>query len=348
MSMCIGKLLPKLFQQPSQLVILLLTVILLSFTAFTAFTAAAQEQAEGIFPQAFLVEHYIAQVDTDGGHYSTEPVVDHYVRDRIVSVRPDASRVIVDFSQRQITEIKPDSSSYSVLSFDQMVELQRRLRAADRAQVGLPPETSATEREDLPGDNRPGFKLDEAPLRDGVDPETAAKSADGRRDLLDRPGVRHLRISLDQGAKAKQESPEMPVVDVWVDPGLRLGPAALTALDRFENEVLTPHATAQVPFARYVAAARQQSGGAFPIRTSRPLATGGTSGKAGNGAVHDIATRLERLAEVPQELLEISRIACDPACIPDGYQRTVHPLEQMVAFAEEEAELNQRALRGAK
>ena len=43
------------------------------------------------------------------------------------------------------------------------------------------------------------------------------------------------------------------------------------------------------------------------------------------------------LAEVPEELLDI----------PDGFQRTVHPLEQMVAFAEEEAELNQRALRGA-
>jgi hypothetical protein len=248
----------------------------------------------------------------------------------IVSVRPDESRVIVDFSQRQVTEIKPASSSYSVLSFDQMVELQRRLRAADRAQVGLPPQEPEVQDEREPEPGEPGFKLTDAPLRDGIDP---ASKAAGGGDLLDRPGVRHLRITLDQPAKAS--SGESPVVDVWVDPNLRLGPAALTALDRFENEVLTPYATDDVPFSRYVAAARQQSGGAFPIRTSRPLAADGA--KAGAGSVHDIATRLEPLAEVPEELLEI----------PDGFQRTVHPLEQMVAFAEEEAELNQRALRGA-
>jgi hypothetical protein len=173
--------------------------------------------------------------------------------------------------------------------------------------------------------------MTDAPLRDGIDPESSGKSADGS-DLLDRPSIRHLRITLDQPAKALDES---PVVDVWVDPNVRLGTAALAALDRFENEVLSPHATADVPFAKYVAAARQQSGGAFPIRTSRPLSA--SSSRDGAGSVQDIATRLDALAEVPEELL----------AIPDGCQRTVHPLEQMVAFAEEEAELNQRALRGA-
>jgi hypothetical protein len=295
----------------------------------------SQTEAQ-LFPQPFLVEHHVEQTDADGGRFATEPVVDHYAGSKIVSVRPDGSRLIVDLAQRQITDINPAAGTYTVLSFDQMIELQRRLRAADRAQVGLPPETPETEvvdqregEEESRGE--PRFSFAELPLRQGIDPASVRGKA-ATVDLLDRPGIRHLRITLDEAAKAGGES---PAVDVWIDPGVRLSAAAVETLGRFESEVLSHHASKSVPFSSYVAAARRQTG-AFPVRTSRPMAAKG--GKAGAGKVEDIATRLEPLTVLPQEL----------STVPDGYQRTVHPLEQMVAFAEEEAELNQRALRAVE
>lgn len=298
--------------------------------------AFAQVSEAQLFPQAFLVEHHVEQTDPDGGRFATEPVVDHYAGSKIISVRPDGSRLIVDLTQRQITDINPAASTYTVLSFDQMIELQRRLRAADRAQVGLPPETPETDVADQrEGDKEsrggPRFSLAELPLRQDIDPASVRGKA-ATADLLDEPGVRHLRVTLEQAAKAGGET---PAVDVWVDPGVRLSTAAVEAMDRFESEVLSPHPGKSVPFSSYVAAVRQQTG-AFPVRTSRPMTAKG--GKAGAGKVEDIATRLEPLAVLPEEL----------STVPDGYQRTVHPLEQMVAFAEEEAELNQRALRSVE
>ena len=50
--------------------------------------------------------------------------------------------------------------------------------------------------------------------------------------------------------------------------------------------------------------------------------------------MEDIATRLEPIEQLSVDLVKV----------PEGYQRTPHPLEQMVAFAEDEAELNQKAL----
>jgi hypothetical protein len=309
--------------------------LLLGLLIAAAIPAAAQTEAQ-LFPQPFLVEHHVEQTDPDGGRFATEPVVDHYAGSKIVSVRPDGSRLIVDLAQRQITDINPAAGTYTVLTFDQMIELQRRLRAADRAQVGLPPETpesqASDQREDASGGRGgPGFNFTELPLRQGIDPASVRSKA-ATADLLERPGVRHLQITIDEPTKAGGET---PAVDVWVDAGVRLSTAAVEALGRFESEVLSPHPGKSVPFSAYVAAARKQTG-AFPVRTSRPMAAKG--GKAGAGKVEDIATRLEPLAVLPEEL----------STVPDGYQRTVHPLEQMVAFAEEEAELNQRALRAVE
>jgi hypothetical protein len=309
--------------------------LLLGLLIAAAIPAAAQTEAQ-LFPQPFLVEHHVEQTDPDGGRFATEGVVDHYAGSKIISVRPDGSRLIVDLAQRQITDIDPAAGTYTVLSFDQMIELQRRLRAADRAQVGLPPETPESEvsdqREgDTEGGGEPRFSFAELPLRQDIDP-TSLRGKAATADLLDRPGVRHLRVTIEQANKAGEET---PAVDVWVDSGVRLSTAAVEALGRFELEVLSPHPGKSMPFSSYVAAARKQTG-AFPVRTSRPMTAKG--GKAGAGKVEDIATRLEPLAVLPEEL----------STVPDGFQRTVHPLEQMVAFAEEEAELNLRALRAVE
>lgn len=49
--------------------------------------------------------------------------------------------------------------------------------------------------------------------------------------------------------------------------------------------------------------------------------------------VEGITTRIEPLQEIPSEL----------AVIPEGCRRVLHRLEQMVTYAEEQAELYQRA-----
>jgi hypothetical protein len=293
--------------------------------AAAAAPGVAQTEAP-LFPQAFLVEHHVEQTDADGGRFATEPVVDRYIGSSIISVRPDGNRLIVDLAHRRVTTVDMTAGTYSVLTFDQMVELQRRLRAADRAQVGLAPEERKSAESHDEGERvGEGFRFAELPLRDGIEPGTAKSATD---DPLDQPGVRHIRVT--QAGKA---AGEQPAVDVWVDHGVRLGSAAVAALGRFESEVLSPHDSGKVPFSAYVAAARKQTG-AFPIRTARPLSADSS------GTVVDVATRLEPIRVLP-EVEELGEV-------PQGYQRTVHPLEQMVAFAEEEAELNQRALRAVE
>jgi hypothetical protein len=124
-----------------------------------------------------------------------------------------------------------------------------------------------------------------------------------------RPGTRRFRASVEGGASA----------DVWVDDAVRLTPAALDALEAFETEALGAGAPGPTP-AALVGAARRAAGGAVPVRVERPLAqTGGT--------VEDEVTSLKTLPAFPQKLLVIG----------DGFRRVPSPLEEMVAFAEEEA-----------
>lgn len=123
-----------------------------------------------------------------------------------------------------------------------------------------------------------------------------------------RAGARHFRASVEGGDSA----------DVWVDGTVLLTPAALDALDAFETEALGAGPAGATP-AALVAAARR-AGGAVPVRVSRPRRQGGTS-------LEDSATSLKTLPAFPQKLLVIG----------DGFRRVPSPLEEMVAFAEEEA-----------
>ena len=71
--------------------------------------------------------------------------------------------------------------------------------------------------------------------------------------------------------------------------------------------------------------ARGEADGAVPILTVRSL----SSGADGAGSVEDSARRIEALDAFPVDLVSV----------PEGFRRTPHPLELMVAHAEREAEL---------
>ncbi len=58
----------------------------------------------------------------------------------------------------------------------------------------------------------------------------------------------------------------------------------------------------------------------MPVRVKRPLAAAG-------GTAEDVVTALTPLPAFPQKLLAIG----------DGFRRVASPLEEMVAFAEDEA-----------
>ncbi len=141
-----------------------------------------------------------------------------------------------------------------------------------------------------------------------------------------------MRVTLDKATSTGKAAS----VDVWVDPGVRLSPSACDNLGRFEAEVLAGLSNPSlVPFSRYVAEVREQTGGALVVRTLRPISAETPTA----GTVEDVTTRIEAIPELSDDLLRI----------PDGYQKAVHALEYMVAFAEQEAELNTpaRLVRGA-
>ena len=109
-----------------------------------------------------------------------------------------------------------------------------------------------------------------------------------------------------------------------------LTPAARAALARLEGSALGGAKNGKtVPVSKLLAAAREEAGGAFPVRTARPFSF--RDGEA-RGAIEDRTTRLERLESFPLELVEV----------PDGLRRVPHPLESMVAFAEQEAEVREQ------
>lgn len=279
-----------------------------------------------LFPTPFVVEHAVVQTDADGSTFATEPVTDYYGGSLILSVRPDGSRMVVDFSRRELTEIRADRGTYSVLGFGRFAELARRLYVAESAPGGAA--QAAVAQPAGGGDDAVPLEVREVPVRRGLDAKSGAV-ASAADSLLDRPGVRHLQVS-PQGA-----TPDRPglTLDVWLDPRVRLSPDAQDALAAFEREVVGAAAEAkQARVSTALAAARAEGDGALPIRTSRPLKVldDGTA----LGSVDDVATRLEVLEAFPLDL----------AAVPEGLERTAHPLELMVAFAEEEAERNARAL----
>jgi hypothetical protein len=266
--------------------------------AFALATAAFAQPGSGpLFPEPFRVTHHLIQDDGDGSRFIGEPVVDTYGGSWIVSERPDGSRLIVDLVRRELTEVRPEKGTFWTVSFDRFAELQKRLQAAQVTHISEAAKVAA-----------PSAKPAELVVSD-VPLQAHAASTAG---VVDMPGVRHLRVT----AKGNDE----PALDVWVDPSVRLTPAAVDAVSRLEAVLAGPSAD-KAP-GRFVAAARAHASGALPVRTVRPLAR--------VGSVEDAATDVERLERFPSELAEI----------PEGLKRVPHPLEAAVRFLEEDAARN--------
>jgi hypothetical protein len=278
-----------------------------------------------LFPEPFRVAHHLVQEDGDGSRFVGEPVVDTYGGSWIVSERPDGSRLIVDLARRELSEVRPDKGVYWTVSFDRFGELQKQLRDAQ----GLAPEPK---KEAGKAAVRPAAELVVTEVAADVDADRAASRRSGAAALADRPGVRRLRVTRQDAEKAAGKAAAVPLLDVWVDPSVRLTPAALGAVASLETVFAGPDAAdaGAVTPGRSLAAARTQAGGAFPVRTVRLLAAPGAQ-------VEDETTRLERLERFPSELAEI----------PEGLRRVPHPLEAMVRFLAEDAARN-AAMAGRK
>lgn len=288
--------------------------------------ALAQEASpEPLFPKPFLVEHRLIEMDADGSTFESPSVVDTYAGAWIISVRADGSRTIVDFARREITTVEPEKGSYSVLGFDRMAELRRRLAVAENLERTPADAGSSRDRAGVSSNFRTTMR--DVAVTEGLDSPVLS-----RAPLLRRPGVRRLHVTATPESShdsTKAEPVEAAEVDVWLDPSVTLGEGARAALRRFEIDVL---AGGKIQgFSQCVAAARDEARGAFPIRTERRSTT-----RAGAARIVDETVRLESLVSVPAELLRV----------PDGMRRVPHPLEAVVAFAEEEVKLN-RAMSGA-
>jgi hypothetical protein len=289
------------------------TLTALLLTGAAALPLAAQSGPGPLFPEPFRVTHHLVQEDGEGSRFVGEPVVDTYGGSWIVSQRPDGSRLIVDLDRRELTGIEKDKGTYWTVSLDRFAELQRLLRAAQSV-AGV-----ADQDPDKDPDRRAAAKATEEPALvvtevQGDGERRAART--GETAVADRPGVKRLRVSREGSS----------LLDVWVDPSVRLNAAALGALSSLETALAGADRDA-VPPGRSLAAARAQAGGAFAVRTLRPL--------AGVGQVEDVATQLERLERFPSELVEI----------PEGLRRVPHPLEAAVRFLDDERERD-RAMAG--
>lgn len=287
--------------------------------------AGAQAGPGPLFPEPFRVTHHLVQEDGDGSRFVGEPVVDTYGGSWIVSQRPDGSRLVVDLDRREVTGIEKDKGTFWTVSFDRLAELRARLLAAQGLTPPAPEKTEGAAK--ARGPEAAAAPVPASSAAELVVTEVAApegRAADVRRavaSVADRPGVRQLRVSrrTNTGAETATET----VLDVWVDPSIRLTPSALAAVGSFESVLDGPSP------APPLAAARAHAQGAFPVRTRRPL------GPVAEGRVEDLTTQLDRLERFPKELAEI----------PEGLRRVPHPLEAVVRFLEDERERD-RALAG--
>jgi hypothetical protein len=269
--------------------------------------AAEHTKAEALFAAPFVVEHHVVQTDADGTASATEPVTDYYGGSWIVSVRPDGSRLVVDFARREVTEIRPAASTYSTLGFERLSELNRRLRRAGGTSTGERAAVTAPA----------GAQRTEAAFGAAIQvqrvPEGGGASLSARAAGATAQGVVRLKVTAGAGA-----SP----IEVWCDPRVKLSEQARGAVAELEANVLEGGAGAAAGPATMLAAARGYAQGAFPVRTFRK-----TGAIAGAATIEDVATHLEPLERFQTDLVKV----------PDGYRRVPHPLEVMVAFVEEEA-----------
>jgi hypothetical protein len=297
----------------------LATLVLLATIVLPVRPLPAQVRGK-LFPQPFLVEHHLVQTDTDGSVMVGEPVVDRYGGSWLVSERPDGSRLVIELAARTITEIDANAGTYSVITFDQLAELQRRLQRAELEQYGAVAEAGIDKARP-----QPRFAVTETSVG-----EKLATTTGAARRMLERDGVKRLQVRIEDPEAAK--STEALVVDVWVDPAVRLTPAAMEGFEAFDRALAATHKTDEVPFSSYVRAGREHAGGALPIRTRRPSSA--VAARAGDASIiEDVVTRIEQLEELPVELVKV----------PDGFRRVPHLLEQLVAYAEEQAALFQQA-----
>ncbi len=165
-------------------------------------------------------------------------------------------------------------------------------------------------------EERPSAGSGRAPNVSAKQEVRVAEVADTGRDRLAAPagvplraGARRFRAWVENG----------PSADVWVDGTVRLSAAALDAMEAFERDALGAASSPAVSPAQLVAAARRAAG-AVPVFVRRPLSAAG-------GTAEDVVTALTPLPAFPQKLLVIG----------DGFRRVPSPLEEMVAFAEDEA-----------
>jgi hypothetical protein len=274
----------------------------------SAFPLGAQTASAVVFPRAFVVEHQRFETTSDGSTFTTDPVTDYYGGSWLVSVRPNGNRVILDFARHEITEVDVAKGSYWTLTFRQMGDLRQRLQRAEErpANEAAQQARSATA---AAGKNEIQIReISEKGNTEGRNPLGSSSSGG--------PGVRHLRVSSKGSAD----------VDVWVDPSLPLGPAALTVLEAFENDALGATAHRESRTAGEMVAAARRAAQALPIRT-HSLSLSLEERSRGGSSYEDIALRAEPLPALPAKLLKIG----------DGFRRVSSPLEVMVAFAEEEA-----------
>lgn len=286
------------------------------FALWTATLAGAQGTAgKPVFPNPFLVEHQVVQTEDGQEVLRTPSVTDYYGGSWIVSVRPDRSRMIVDFARQELIEVRSEQGTYSILSFDRFADLQRRLRRAEgpsgprTGEAGRAASSPAAESE-------PEIVVQEVAAGGGA----ASRASGEGSGPVRRPGVRHARVSVRPAAG---ESAPVQSVDVWVDGEVKVGDEGMRALRQLEQDVVgAPAGDGQPSASRLVAAAREWGGGGVVVRTERTV--------TGGARISDEASRLETLPAFPTDLLQV----------PDGFRRIPHPLEAMVAHAESEAELN--------
>ncbi len=319
-------------------------VSLVAAALVVAAPASGQSSQGGpLFPRPFVTEHHLVQTDGDGSRFATQPVTDYYGGSWIVSVRPDGGRLVVDLARREITGIQPKSGTYWSVTFDHLADLAARLARAEKLgtprPAGAAPGARAAKSAATTGGGA-GAGAAAAPAELIVQdlPTPFRRSADAGSAVASRPGVEHLRV-----VERSRADDAGAGVEVWLDPSVRLGPAAQDALAAFESALAGPKPAAggsaaatgpeRPPVGRYLALARSHAAGAMPVRTLRTVGDGPPTARA---RLEDVTTRLEPLDDFPEDLVKI----------PEGLRRVPHPLEAAVAFLETAAKQD-RAMAGS-
>jgi len=267
---------------------------------------SARARASEPFPVPFVVEHHAVDGSLGGEPVTGETVRDTYGGSFLVSERPDGSRTIVDFARREVTEVKPTDGTYWSLSFGRFAELRRRLEEAER-------DEAAPKVRGLALAERPAVRIEETPDGTGGAALRVQSAGSGAR--------KRLRASVEGG----------PAIDVWVDPSApRLTSAGVAALADFERNVLGA-VDGSIGPGDLLDAVRRREGGALAVRTRRR--TGRSAGAAENAPfLETVVTRADPVASLRASLV----------LVPDGLRRVPSPLEVVVSWAEDEAELRRR------